>query len=298
MGVIAAGLLLPVALPGHAQDTRTLIRVLNGEADFRVRVQAAFALGNTGNEAMVEPLARALRDQNPAVRAAAATALGRIGSRRALPALRRARRDSSAAVRMQVQSSIQSIRERGGSSSQPTAAPRTRTGSGMYPSIAIVPSEDRIPWSRIRYVAVLGDMGNRTRFGGDSFARKLRNEVGAQLRAQRGIAVMPNARAIDATARRQIERRRLPKFRVDGNVMTVRRSRRGRDLSVRCEVSLMLLDDRQQSLRGEIRGAATGTEPRRRSRDQLQRLADQALEGAVRSAMGNVRQAFHRAARR
>ncbi|HJK93939.1 MAG TPA: HEAT repeat domain-containing protein, partial [Polyangiaceae bacterium LLY-WYZ-15_(1-7)] len=110
MAVLAALALAGlVALPGSAQDARTMIRTLAEGDDFRVRVQAAFAMGNTRDSVFRPHLERALRDRNPAVRAAAATALGRLGDRRALGALRRARRDRSASVRMQAERSIRTL---------------------------------------------------------------------------------------------------------------------------------------------------------------------------------------------
>src|SRR5687768_4200938 len=106
--------LVPLAVVTRAQDRArndraTLVRTLEGHRDFRLRVQAAFALGNAQDAASVSPLERALHDANPAVRAAAATSLGRIGSPRALPALRRALTDGSAAVRLQVVASIRAL---------------------------------------------------------------------------------------------------------------------------------------------------------------------------------------------
>ena len=100
--ILACAFALSAVLPSSAQDTSVIIRTLRQGADFRVRVQAAFALGNTRDASMRRHLERALREPNPAVRAAAATALGRLGDARARGALRRARRDDSAAVRMPV----------------------------------------------------------------------------------------------------------------------------------------------------------------------------------------------------
>jgi len=293
--VLAGGFLMSVGLPTHAQDRHLLSRVLNGDADFRVRVQAAFALGNTRDPAVIPPLERALRDNNPAVRAAAATALGRIGSDRALPALRRATRDDSAAVRLQVQRSMGLI-ERGPEAPTQVAAAVDR--SGVYPTISVMPTESSISWPRVRYVVFLGDMNNRSGYAGGTMAGLLRTEVGRHLQLLRGVAVMQSPSAVDARARREMDRRRLPKLRLDGNVVALERRQRGRDLTIRCEVSLMLLDEPQRSLRGELRGAASGTEIRRVRSDQEIRLAQQALQGAVRSAMSNAPQAFARAAGR
>jgi hypothetical protein len=293
-------MLAPVAGPGEAQDRTTLIRVLNGNADFRVRVQAAFALGNTRDAAVLPALERAMRDSNPAVRAAAATAMGRIGSPNAIPILRRAQRDSSAAVRLQVSASLRAI-ESGERREAALPAARARADHGArFPAITVIPSEDRIRWPRMRYIVFLGEMQNRARFGGDGMASLLRSEVGRNLGMLRNVVVWEPNRPFDARGQAEIRRRNLPKLRLDGNVVTLQRQNRGADLAIRCEVSLMLLDEPQRALRGELRGAATGSEPRRsRSRRaQERRLAEQALEGAVRSAMSNVHQAIQRAAHR
>lgn len=306
---IAAALALIVGLaaaagPTYAQDRAALIRHLsNTRSDFRLRVQAAFGLGNLGDARSVPALSRALSDRNPAVRAAAATGLGRIASPRALPALRAARRDSSAAVRMQVGRSITSIeqaRDRTAGAA-PTKAPASRR-YGTAPTISIMPRADRIQWPRVRYVVTLGDMENRSNFEDDELETALRAEVTRSLRVLRGVAVMQSEIHLDDRARREMRRRRLPSLRLEGSIAEVQRQRRGRDLSVRCEISLMLLDGQRRSLRGELRGAATGTEPSRRNRDQRaeqeKRLAGRALQGAVRSAMANASQALERAARR
>jgi len=295
LGILASQVVVPTL---EAQDRSALIRRLESRADFRLRVQAAFALGNMRDPRAVPALSRTLRDSNPAVRAASATALGRIGSQRAMPALRAARRDRSAAVRMQVGRSIASIEE--ATRSARAAAPSNMSRGSARPTIEIMPREDRVQWPRVRYVVTLGDMENRSNFRSDSLETTLRSEVTRQLRVLRGVAVMQSEINIDDRARREMRRRRLPQLRLDGNIAQVRRQRSGRDVSVRCEISLMLLDGRRRNLRGELRGAATGTEPRRRDRaqraEQEQRLAQQALQGAVRSAMANARQALARAA--
>lgn len=301
IGGLLATLLLAAAVSTHAQDRSTFIRVLNGNGDFRVRVQAAFALGNTRDEAVLPHLERALRDSNPAVRAAAASAMGRIGSERAMPALRRAQRDASAAVRLQVSSTIRAIQNREQRQAElPQRRARRPRRAGYFPTVTVIPTEGEIQWPRVRYVVFLGDMHNQARFGGDQLSTLLRSEVWRNLDLMRHVAVMRSPHAVDARAEREIRRRRLPKLRVDGNVLAVQRRMQGRDLAVRCEVSLVLLNEPERALRGELRGAASGSEPRRRGgrTEQERRLAAQALEGAVRSAMANARQAIQRAVRR
>src|SRR5262245_22046979 len=67
--VIALGALVPEL---GAQDRNALVRLLQTQGDFRIRVQAAFAMGTRGDRAYSPYLVTALRDPNPAVRAAAA----------------------------------------------------------------------------------------------------------------------------------------------------------------------------------------------------------------------------------
>jgi hypothetical protein len=68
---------------------------------------------------------------------------------------------------------------------------------------------------------------------------------------------------------------------------------------VRCEVSILLMDEPGRNLRGMLHGAATGSETRRGLREEQERaLAAQALSGAVRSAMSGAASAIASAGRR
>lgn len=67
------------AFAQKAGDIPELARRLKTSDDFRVRTQAALALGATGDPNAVRPLCDGLKDQNAAVRTAAAAALGRTG---------------------------------------------------------------------------------------------------------------------------------------------------------------------------------------------------------------------------
>ncbi|MFK8000638.1 MAG: HEAT repeat domain-containing protein [Polyangiales bacterium] len=296
--ILACAFALSAVLPSSAQDTSVIIRTLRSGADFRVRVQAAFALGNTRDASMRRHLERALREPNPAVRAAAATALGRLGDARARRALRRARRDDSAAVRMQVTRSLEMLSST--ATVAPTAARRVPSGSGgIYPATVTIPRANEISWPRIRYVVVLGDVENQSNYrNAEPLLGDFRSHVRRNLNLLRGVAVFESARAIPAQARRQIQRRSLPTLRLDGNLVNVNRSRRAREVLVRCEVNLVVLTEPGRDLRGMMSGAATGSEVLRRAgrREQETRLAGQALSAAVRSAMSSASSALHRAA--
>src|SRR5262245_35232284 len=69
------------ALPALAQgtgDVERMVQNLRGGSDFRVRTQAALALGASKTDRAVQPLCSALADSNTTVRAAAAAALGKL----------------------------------------------------------------------------------------------------------------------------------------------------------------------------------------------------------------------------
>ncbi len=92
-----AALGLGVAEPDGA--LAPLIEVLSGDPGPRVRVMAAWALGELENPEAIESRSRALTDGPPPLRRAAASALGEIEQPGAVPALVRALTDHDAAVR-------------------------------------------------------------------------------------------------------------------------------------------------------------------------------------------------------
>jgi hypothetical protein len=289
--VIAIALAIMGQLPAlEAQDRSTVIRVLRESRDFRARVRAALALGASADPAMAGPLAGALTDREPAVRVAAASGLGRLGNPEVLPSLRRALTDSSPQVREAAQAAIRSI---GPGSQAPSARP---TQPLRMPSVAVLPQERDVDWRRVRYVVVLGALQNRSGVETDRLAQIFTSEVQRHLIVLRGIATLRDG-VPSPLAEREIARRRLPRIRLEGSINRVQRQVRGRDVQMRCEVSLMVMDEPSRAIRAALNGAATGSERASRARvEQDARLADQALQGAVRSAMSGATQAITSAA--
>ncbi|MBX3271188.1 MAG: HEAT repeat domain-containing protein [Sandaracinaceae bacterium] len=296
-----AGLSLGLAFaPALAQtDHATVIRVLEGGRDFRARARAALALGSSADPAVVPALIAALEDANPAVRAAAATGLGRLADARALPPLRVRLSDPERAVRAEAQRAIAAIeiaRARPAPSAA-LAATLPASAADRLPSFTVVPRAQDIVWSSVRYVVVLGTMENRSRYRDDGLSGLMASEVGRSLVVLRGVATFPDGQ-VPPEAEREIQRRRLPKLRLEGSLNRVEPRVEPREMSVRCEVSLMLLDDAGRNMRSVLNGAATGVAPRAGARPQQeQRLARQALSGAVRSAMQGAAHAISSAAR-
>jgi hypothetical protein len=96
--------------------------------DYRVRTQAALALGKSGDDAAVSPLCGALSDTNVSVRVAAAAALGKLGKPAGLPCLRAAQaKESTASVKAQIEKSIAALPASGssGSSGSSSGSPAT-----------------------------------------------------------------------------------------------------------------------------------------------------------------------------
>ncbi|NOU31464.1 MAG: HEAT repeat domain-containing protein [Polyangiaceae bacterium] len=85
--------------------------------DFRVRTNAALALGATNEDNAVQPLCRALSDENEVVRQAAAAGMKRLGRAQGIACLReRLGGEGSDAVRLQLTRAIETLEAaRGGS---------------------------------------------------------------------------------------------------------------------------------------------------------------------------------------
>jgi len=107
-------------------DSRTsyLIEQLKTNEDYRVRTQAALALGASGEDSAVKPLCGALSDKDVSVKVAAAAALGKLGKPAGLPCLQSAEpRESTASVKSQIQKSIASLQGAGSSTSSGGGSP-------------------------------------------------------------------------------------------------------------------------------------------------------------------------------
>jgi hypothetical protein len=157
--LVAAAWLLAVFAPGSLRaDDRTnfLIDRLRyppsaGQSDdFRIRAQAALALGATNDDAAVGPLCQALGDPNDAVRSAVAAALGRLGRPAGADCLKtRLQYETSASVKGQIQKAVDSISGGGG------GAPRNVAGAKFYVALSPISNSTGRPQADIDRV-VLG----------------------------------------------------------------------------------------------------------------------------------------------
>lgn len=116
--VVASVLALVVLIvaPSVQAQSRTAFLVSRLHADdFRVRTNAALALGATNDDAAVQPLCGAVSDGNEVVRQAAAAALKRLGRSSALPCLKsRLSVEGNADVKLQLTRAIGALESGGG----------------------------------------------------------------------------------------------------------------------------------------------------------------------------------------
>jgi hypothetical protein len=107
--VIAAVVLLVGANVQAAPKIDELIKQLQSD-DFRVRTQAALALGASRDAAAVKPLCGALSDSNSTVKSAAAAGLGKLGNDGGISCLKTAKgKEKDAAVVSAIDKAIEKI---------------------------------------------------------------------------------------------------------------------------------------------------------------------------------------------
>lgn len=102
-----------VALPGlaRAESVAELAKKLLGAEDFRVRTQAALALGASGDAKAVAPLCKGLDDASDTVRAAAAAGLGKLSQGGKDCLKKRLGKESSANVKKMIEKALRLLDE-------------------------------------------------------------------------------------------------------------------------------------------------------------------------------------------
>ncbi len=250
-------------LPARADDSG-MFRDLATAPDFRVRVSAALALGRSRDAGARAALEVALGDPNPAVRTAAAAALGTLGDGAALPAVERQRaRESSDSTRAQLDVTIALLR-------------KVTTLQG------------------VQVVIQLGTMRNATAVRGADVADVLRGAAVARARAMPVVAV---AMPTDTALLQRAAGLHLPVLLLDGSVTKLTQARSGENVTCQAEVEFSVRKIPDQTLRSSLTGAATAMGSGATSPQSVSRLQDQAVGGAVESALRNADQGLVLAAR-
>ena len=214
-------------------------------------------------------------DAHPAVRVAAASALGTLADPAALAALaRRMATEPSASVKAQLQASIDRLR-----------------GAAHTDDAAAVGGTGRFG-PDVRYVVRLGSMRNPSGVRGDDLRRVLQDAARSRARGIKGAAVVDS----DATLLAQATAQKMPILTLDGSLMQLTESKVEGSLQVQARVEFAMR--REQTLRGTLSGAATtfGSGPAVSDQGRRQ-LQDDAVDGAVQSALRGADQGLLAAAR-
>ncbi|MCU0663051.1 MAG: HEAT repeat domain-containing protein [Myxococcota bacterium] len=198
--LLATSLLLLTAAQSLA-DARTdyLIEMLRSGANYRVRVQAATALGQLRAKEALPHLIKALSDENELVVITAATALGQIGDSSVLPALQTTLENTkSTAVKSQVASTV-------------------RVLAALAPTVKR-PDSSEPPWVMVRVDA----MGNSSQVARTELTGVLKRAVLDAVKKVSGVELQADGLAADAV-RSRMSKLGLQAYIISGSVLRLER---------------------------------------------------------------------------
>lgn len=279
MGVRMRGawLLVAIALLGGSVQQKSAQGAdpreeLGAASDFRVRVSAALALGRSHAPDARGHLERALSDPHPTVRTAAAAALGALGDPAAVPALqRRLSSEPSESVRSQLRNTISTLQ---GKDTGSQGAPGATAGN-----------------AKTRYALQIGAMKNLSGVRGAELGNIMRAS------AQKRAAELPGAMLVeDASAAKS---KGVPVLLLDGSLTKLaQQAHPNGAVEVTARVEFTVRKVPENTLKGALSGAATslGSSKSLSPRASIA-LQDQAVEGAVESAMRGANDGLLQAAR-
>ncbi len=231
-----------------AADARTdfLVKMLTSSTQFRVRTQAALALGaQPPAPDITQALTKALSDEHPAVRAASASALERIKDASTLTALRAAQNDSDASVRAAVKSAIDAM--------APKSSPAVAAASGASSSSSSSGTSKPVGTvGNATYYVGVGVPGSQVGLSAPAL-RALREHVVRQVTQIEGVVVAPENED-NRAAQKVIGASKLVGYFVDSSVTNIEARPDG---SVRAQVSVIIGTYPGRDMRAMLSGAAT-----------------------------------------
>jgi hypothetical protein len=197
--------------------------------DFRVRTNAALALGATNDDAAVNPLCGGLSDPSDAVRTAAAVALRKLGRSSALDCLkRRLAGESSSPVKTEIQRSIDALAGAGAGGAPPTVA-----GAKFYVAISSLTNNSGRPSSEVEPL--------------------IRGAITSKLADLGGFQLAPSQGETPAQAKAVMSKRNLKGYYLSVSVDKLDYS--GGNLRVKVKIAVFSYPDKD--LRGEVPASAS-----------------------------------------
>jgi hypothetical protein len=199
--------------------------------DFRVRTNAALALGATDDEGAVAPLCGGLDDPSDVVRQAAAVGLKRLGRPSAVDCLkRRADVESKAPVKAEIQHALDALDQGGGA------------GGGGTPAVV----------DGARFYVALSPISNATSRPTGDVERVVKDAIEARLAQLGGYQLAPAGES-NGAAKAAIAKRKLKGYYLGIGVEKFDYS----DGNLRVRVKIAVFSYPGRDLRGEIPAGAT-----------------------------------------
>ncbi len=224
--LLALGWLAPLPLLADSRGD-FLIKMLSSSDQFRVRTQAALALGTRPPDAAaVQALIGALKDEHPAVRAACASALELLKDPRSLVALKAARKEKDSGARSAIEHAIASLEK------TPAVTPEP-SGSSVY------------------YVAI-GTPSAQSGLGAPAM-RELREHVVKEVAGLTGVRIAPENEG-QAAATSVLRSKKLVGYYLDSSVTKIEEKPGG---ALRAQVSIIVGTYPGRAMRSMLSGAAT-----------------------------------------
>jgi hypothetical protein len=280
--LLAAFLFFGAGTDAVRADARTdyLVRILQTSEEFRVRAQAAIALGGMSpSDPITQALIRGLSDSDASVRAACAASLERVGDGAAIAALRTAASDREASVRSAASRAQRAIETRTRTAANPTTTTTTTT------TTAVASTTNTTPSAADRYYMGISAPGAQAQGLDASVLRSARQLVVREASSIAGVVIAPEGET-SAAANTAIRSRRLTGFSIEASVTEFESSATG----TRVKVSIILGTYPGRDMRAILQGSATvpgaqGVEAQR-----------MALEGAIRGGLRQLGSALARLA--
>lgn len=207
---------------------RLMFPPASGHADdFRVRTNAALALGATQSDSAVEPLCAGLRDPSDVVRQAVAVALKKLARPASLECLNsRLSIEANAAVKQQIQRAIEAI----------GPAPEVESGQA----------------TNVRFYVSVSRIVNHTTRSATEIERIVHEAIVSKLGEMGGYQLAPSGES-SAAAKGVIAKRRLKGYYLSVSVDKFEYSSEG----LRVRVKIAVFSYPGKDLRGEVPAGAT-----------------------------------------
>jgi HEAT repeats len=165
---LAAFVALLAASAAARADSRTDFLIARLQADdFRVRTNAALALGQTGDDAVVGPLCSALSDTNVVVRQAVAVAFQRLAKPASAACLKgRLDAEPSDTVKREIGKALAAVQPSGSDTSGGGGAPRVVANAKFYVALSPIANQTGRPDDEIAQVVGTSLRGKLDELGG------------------------------------------------------------------------------------------------------------------------------------